>query len=66
MSENTIVYHKQFIKKLYQWAPILLEKEAWKDIDSYLLFCLWTGLCLVKVWLQYLLIRIDLLGLDVC
>ena len=27
-------------KKLYQWVPILLEKEEWKDIESYLLFCL--------------------------
>ena len=36
-------------KKLYQWDPILLEKAAWKDIDSYLLFCLRIGLCLVNL-----------------
>ena len=34
---------------VYLWVPILLDKEAWKDIESYLLFSLWTGLCLVKV-----------------
>ena len=30
----------QIFKKLYQFVPILLEKETWKDIESYLLFCL--------------------------
>ena len=34
---------------LYLWVPILLDKEAWNDIESYLLFSVWTGLCLVKV-----------------
>ena len=23
---------------VYQWVPILLDKEAWKDIESKLLF----------------------------
>ena len=27
-----------YLKKLYQWVPILHEKEAWKDIESNLLF----------------------------
>ena len=34
---------------LYLWVPILLDKEAWNDIESYFLFSVWTGLCLVKV-----------------
>ena len=37
-----------FQQKLYQWDPILLEKETWKNIESYLLFCLSIGLCMVK------------------
>ena len=28
---------------LYLWVPILLDKEAWHDIESYLLFCLMPG-----------------------
>ena len=33
----------------YQWVLILLEKEAWKDIVSYLFFMCLFGLCLVNV-----------------
>ena len=30
-------------------GPLLLDKKAWKDIESYLLFSLWIGLYLVKL-----------------
>ena len=46
--ENPLV-NDLLILFLYLWVPILLDKEAWNDIESYLLFSVWTGLCLVKV-----------------
>ena len=46
--ENPLV-NDLLILFLYLWVPILLDKEAWNDIESYLLFSVWTGLCLVTV-----------------
>ena len=37
---KTLSYIISNLFKMYQWVPILLEKEAWMDIESYLLFCL--------------------------
>ena len=34
---------------LYLWVPILLDKEAWHDIESYLLFCLMPGKSLITI-----------------
>ena len=35
--ENPLV-NDLLILFLYQWVPILLDKEAWNDIESYLVF----------------------------